>query len=98
MPAAAEPDGAPQRRPAVTTGPRGRVRLLHGVRKAPEVLEAMELASERRGRFSPQRLEDAEVLVADGPAPIEVRRAQCLELLAEPSHADANSHTPFREH
>src|SRR5207244_12712116 len=57
MPAVTESRHAPQRGLAVAPDPDRRMRLLHGVRQALDLVEAIELAAERRGRGRPERLE-----------------------------------------
>jgi len=82
MPAVAVPRYTPEGRAAVAADPDRWMRLLYGLRQAPEALEAIELAAEGRRILRPQRLEDTEVFVADGAAAIEVGGAERGELLA----------------
>ncbi len=98
MPAVAEERRPPQGGLAVATDPNRRMRLLNGLRPTVERLEPIELAREGRGTLRPQRLEDSDVLVRHRASPLELRRAERLELLAHPSHADADGDTALREH
>src|SRR6185436_17840489 len=98
MPAVAETRRPPQGGLAVAADPDRRVRLLNGLGPTVERLESIELAREGRGTLRPQRLEDADVLVSYRAPPLELRRAERLELLAHPSHADAERDASLREH
>src|SRR4029453_1953223 len=90
MPAVAQARHPAQRGLAVTADPDGRMRLLHRRGQAPDGLEAIEFARERRGAFGPEPLHDADVLVAHAAPTIEVGRAERLEFLAQPTHPDAH--------
>src|SRR6266576_3525483 len=97
MPAVAEARRPPQGGLAVATDPDRRVRLLNGLRPTVERLEPIELAREGRATLCPQRLEDSDVLVRHRASPLELRRAERLELLPHPSHADAERDASLRE-
>src|SRR5262245_16286974 len=98
MPAVAVPRDAAQGGRAMPPDPDRRVWLLDGSGQAAERAETIEAASEGRRILRPQRLEDPDVLVAHRTPAVEVRRAQRLELLPQPAHADAHRHAAPREH
>src|SRR5437867_7694045 len=95
MPAVAVPGGAAQRGTAVATDPDRRMWLLHRLRQALDALEAVELAAERRRTLRPQRLEDAQVLVADGAAAVEVGGAEGGELLPRSEEHTSELQSPY---
>src|SRR5690349_12911479 len=98
MPAITVARDPAERRRAVAADPDRRMRPLHRLGQAAQRLEAVEVTAEAGGVLRPQRLEDLQVLVADRAATIEVRRAERLELLAQPAHADTDRQTAAREH
>src|SRR5688500_9118583 len=94
MPAVAEARRPPQRGLRVAADPDGGMGLLHRLRQTLDGIEAVERALERGRAFRPQRLEDAQVLVADGATTVEVGGAERLELLAQPAYAHPHRHPP----
>src|ERR1051326_813864 len=98
MPSVAEPCDATQRGLAVPADPDRRMRLLHRMRQALDRIEPVELPGERGRRLGPQRLEDPDVLVADRAAPVEGVRAERVELILQPAHADAHGDASLRQH
>src|SRR5499433_3962225 len=98
MPAVSQTRRSPQGDLAVSAYPDRWMRLLHRGGQALQSVEAVEASREGSRALRPERLHDADVLVADRAAAIEVGRAQGLELLAQPAHADAHGDASLREH
>ena len=61
------------------------MRVLHRVRYAAQFLERIELTFESDRILGPTFLEDLEILVADGPPLVDIRRVQRCERLTEPA-------------
>src|SRR6266700_290986 len=90
MPAIAETRRPAQRGLAVTAHPDRRMGLLHRRGQALYRLEPIEFARERGRAFGPERLHDADVLVAHAAPAIEVGGAEGLKFLAEPARAHSH--------
>src|SRR2546425_1234735 len=96
VPAVAEGDDPPKRGRARAPDPDRGMGLLDGLRREAEVTEPEELALEARRVRRPQLLEDAQGLVGLATPGME-RRAQDLELLLPPPHAEPTDETALRQ-
>src|SRR2546426_7250422 len=96
VPAVAEGEDPPKRGRARAPDPDRGMGLLDGLRREAEVTEPEELALEARRVRRPQLLEDAQGLVGLATPGME-GRAQDLELLLPPPHAEPTDETALRQ-
>src|SRR5262249_10649496 len=96
VPAVAQRDDPTERGRARATDPDRWMRLLHGPRREAEIAETNGVALEARCVRRPQLLEHAQRLVAPATASVE-GRAEDLELLLPPAHADAADEASVRQ-